>query len=744
MGKRAAVILAIVIVALAILPAMAFASLTNEYGMNYAGQTKCQECHGVKDAAKFSALHGGFVTQGFTPSLPDTWTSIRAAGNPPQKPGTGGALFDGGGEYSISGLKWLTLGNYHANSATEYLFFKGTTDPTVMPWNLIEGLAAEPDGEWMIASEEPEVGLYDVSYGCQRCHQLGSTVPKASATAVAAVPNPAATIAATETTARQWARDPGKTVADFMADPAVSYPGMSIQCESCHGTGAKVAGGHMGSGTNVNTTLEVLGQSQVCGQCHGSYTNVAGTLGIYGYTANLPMHEFVDVNGKSGGQSYTKIPTVDEFMATPTAYWMFPNGSNAKGNHYYYNEWSASAHSFRSAETSSSPNAMTFQAAGNGHYSNNFDPTLSAGCYQCHTGEGYLKSKDAKIAEGFTPTIDNVGKMGQECAVCHQGHPSAVGADDVVREPDQAGERSATGLTKANDSICEDCHNWQYEVQGTKPVYAPVADLSAHASPSHPQRETLEGRSMVEIADAGAFMPGAKCEDCHMPKTNKAANRISHGMKPMLPGDAQTWMTKAGGAYQGEDSCSTCHGGATRPELQENVDDWQAEATAQADKAVAAIKSAQKRPEYSLTNTKKPGYTLVGKATWNYKVFENDASSGVHNPEYMVAGLVKATELAKSVGGSFKSVSASVVVKRGATAFVSGKVVNGDRSAGKNAKLALYKNGQATSMTVKADAGGNFVFSMTAKSTAKYTVVWQRASERNTYLMSATVTVRVR
>ena len=736
MGKRAAVILAIVIVALAILPAMAFASLTNEYGMNYAGQSACLGCHGTGDAAKFTALHGGFVTQGFTPSLPDTWTNIRAAGNPPQVPGTGGALFNGGGEYSISGLQWLTLGNYHASSATEYLFFKGTTDPTVMPWNLIEGLAAEPNGEWMIAAEEPEVGLYDVSYGCQRCHQLGSTVPGKGVT----VPNPAATIAATETTARQWARDSGKTVSDFMADPAVSYPGMSIQCESCHGTGAKVAGGHMGSGTNVNTTLEVLGQSQVCGQCHGSYTNVTGTLGIYGYTPNLPMRTFVDVNGKSGGQSFTKIPTVDEFLATPTAFWMFPNGSNAKGNHYYYDEWSASAHSFRSAETSSSPDAMTFQAAGNGHYSNNFDPTLSAGCYKCHTGEGYLKSKDAKIAENFTPTIDNVGKMGQECAVCHQGHPSAVGADDVVREPDQAGERSATGLAKANDSICEDCHNWQYEVQGTKPAYAPVADLSAHASPSHPQRETLEGRSMVEIADAGAFMPGAKCEDCHMPKTNKNANRISHGMKPMLPGDAQTWMTAAGGAYKGEDSCSNCHGGATRTELQENVDGWQAQATAQADKAAAAIKSAQKRSEYSLTNTKKPGYKLVGKATWNYKVFENDASSGVHNPEYMVAGLMKAQALAKSVGGSFKTIAASPIVKLGRTGFVSGKLVNGDRSSAGGAKVMLYKNGKSVGKAMMTDAGGVFSFAVTAKGT--YSVVWQRASDKITYIMSATVTVR--
>ena len=28
-----------------------------------------------------------------------------------------------------------------------------------------------------------------------------------------------------------------------MNDPAVSYPGMSIQCENCHGTGAAAATG---------------------------------------------------------------------------------------------------------------------------------------------------------------------------------------------------------------------------------------------------------------------------------------------------------------------------------------------------------------------------------------------------------------------------------------------------------------------------------------------------------------------
>lgn len=735
MGKRAVLFLGVAVMAVMILPATAFGGLTNEYGMHYAGQSTCTGCHGAEMAAQ---VHGRFAKAGVLPAAPENWTVFQGAGNPPVVPGTAGAWRDGGGVYSIADNTWITLGDTLGNSGTEYLFFKETTDPNVMPWNVVEGLSWEPSGEWHVAAEEPGTGLYDEVYSCQRCHMLGSTVPKASAV----VRNPAAVVAVTATTARQWARPDDKSVADFMADPTVSFAGLGIQCENCHGTGVNAAGGgHWGSGTQVSTSMETLGQSQVCGQCHGSYTDVDGTVGIYGYTANLPMRDFVDVNGVSGGQSYTKIPTVEEFLLTPTAFWMFPNGSNAKGGHYYYDEWATSAHSYRGALLSTSPDAMTFQAAGNGHYNATTSPL---DCSKCHTGEGYLKSKNAKIAKDFTPASDNVGFMGQECITCHNGHPSAVGGANVVREPDPAGVRSATGLSKANDSICEDCHNWQYEVLGTKRAYAPVAKLTDHASPSHPQRETLEGRSMVAIAGTDPFMPGAKCEDCHMPKTNKAANRISHGMKPMLPGDAQTWMTAAGSAYQGEDSCTGCHAGATRSGLQANVDEWQVEATAKAEKAAAAITGAQKRKEYSLTDKKKPGYVLVGKATWNYKVFENDASSGVHNPQYIVAGLVKAKELAKSVGGSFKNVGASKVVKRGRTAFVWGKVVNGNRSAGANATLALYKNGKATRKTVKANASGTFAFSIRATRTARYRVRWLRASERVTHLTSATVRITVK
>ena len=136
-----------------------------------------------------------------------------------------------------------------------------------------------------LAAGAEDEGLFDESYSCYRCHQLGSTEPAADGQVV---PNPAATNPAAPDTAKQWARDPAYSVADFMSDPAASYDGLGIQCENCHGTGVEDATGHGGGGTQIVTNLETLGQSQVCGQCHGSYSTVAGTLGIIGYTVNLP------------------------------------------------------------------------------------------------------------------------------------------------------------------------------------------------------------------------------------------------------------------------------------------------------------------------------------------------------------------------------------------------------------------------------------------------------------------------
>ena len=255
MGKRIFIILVVALIGMLILPALASATLVNEYGMHYAGQTKCLDCHSKMSGnlKVTNALHGKFATQGINPAPPAAWTMFRAAGNPTPVPGTNGAMWNAGGTYDYS-LPWVTLGDSTGNSATEYLFFKGSSDPTVMPWNLVEGLMWEPSGEWMVG--EGETGLYDVTYSCQRCHMLGTTNKGAAGKAV---PNPAATITATPGTAVQWAREEGTTVQDFMTSAPVSYPGLGIQCEQCHGTGQSDAvNGH------TNTDVVHLRRASRC------------------------------------------------------------------------------------------------------------------------------------------------------------------------------------------------------------------------------------------------------------------------------------------------------------------------------------------------------------------------------------------------------------------------------------------------------------------------------------------------
>jgi hypothetical protein len=328
--------------------------------------------------------------------------------------------------------------------------------------------------------------------------------------------------------------------------------------------------------------------------------------------------------------------------------------------------------------------------------------------------------------------------------VCHNPHAASRG-EGLIREPDPAGERSNAGLTTANASVCEDCHNWQFEVLGTTPVYAPLSDLTAH-SVSHPQRETLHGRAMLEVPAAGEFMPGVRCEECHMPKTNTAGVTPAHGMHIMLPGKAKIWVAAEASAgvalasLRSEDSCSRCHKSpegvtpAVRDELQADIDEWQNDAKAAAAEATAAILAAQTRApaEYSLTDATKPGYVLVGRATWNYKSYDADASKSVHNPPYVLAGLEVATKMAKSVGGSFVTAAPSTV-ETSAIFAVAGTLRNGDDTRAAGAKVQLFDGadriGEGTS-----DENGNFAFMLAQTSATTYTVKWVRSSQAITYL----------
>ena len=750
---------AVALIAMIALPSMAFGVLTNEFGMTFAGQAKCLECH---DGVYGQTVHGRFAKPGLIPAPPSGWTDFRAAGTPPvvgaENLNSGLPWFSSGGSYRVN-LNWITLGDFAGGAPTEYLFFNGNTSANTKgsPWNVVEGLSAAPtagaslpinEGDYTVGSEDPAKGLFDVVYGCHRCHQLGTTTNTANATATAVVPNPTVSIPATFTTAAQWARDAGKTAADFRTDPTVSEPGMSIQCEACHGTGFQSTANttkHWNSGTQLShriptgtvapsgtlpgTTVSTLGQSQVCGQCHGSYTNVTGTLGIYGFTPNLPLRNFADISGVSGGASYTYTPTEAEFMASPTKYWLFPNGSNAKGSHFYYNEWATSGHAYRGAlGTTGSPDILP--GGTHGHYN---AKSSSLDCAKCHTGEGYLKSKNAAIMKDFTPTNSNVGYMGQECITCHNSHPAGVGLASNIRTGDAAGVRSNTGRVTKNNSVCEDCHNWQVEVLG-----APIALGASRVS--HPQREVLAGRGMYDVPEAKPFMPGAKCEECHMPKTNKAANRFSHGMHIMMPGKAELWNTAAGKSYLGEDSCSGCHAGENRTQLQANIDAWQSQTTTLITEALAQNTAAKARAAAAGTDLDERATTLVS-------FVKGDSSNGVHNPPYVKAGLEKAIYFSKAVGATFSNVIASKSIAVGHVGSFGGKLLDGNGAALAAESVMIQQAPVGTSSwttygTVTTNDLGEFAAMVAPSSSMQFRAVWTpRAGSTQTMSNAATVTV---
>jgi hypothetical protein len=241
---------------------------------------------------------------------------------------------------------------------------------------------------------------------------------------------------------------------------------------------------------------------------------------------------------------------------------------------------------------------------------------------------------------------------------------------------------------------------------------------------------------MLEVDQAGDFMPGAKCEECHMPATkadvpnvglvrydNRSFKRYSHRMFIMQPGDAEAWGLAPWG-----DSCSPCHAGETQSELQANLDDWQGTAADLAAEASSAIKAALVRlPKTNGVPSSAAEYNLLQRAAANVSIFDQDSSGGAHNPPYEQAGLTKAIQLAQSAGGSV-SISAPSVVVSGRLFGIAGRVLNGDGSAAAGVTVTL-RNGASVLGTAVTDASGNYAFAYAQSSAATYSVVWERSSQ---------------
>jgi hypothetical protein len=729
------------LVAVVAAPATASALLTNEWNQKFAGTEVCVVCHtSVYDMTS----HGQFVSTGATlePSPNSGMWPVGQA--------SAGISVDATGTFSLGS----------GTGAREYIVWdtSGSFFPfrvPVLDWDPAEPTLWGIDGTTGVTFESG-------TYSCNQCHQLGATK---SAVKPPAKGNFAAGGAFNDVTgtANAWAIPDG---ADKNLE-ASYIPGSSIQCEKCHGTGVAAtadAGGHWGSGVQIvgistpsnplakAASLKLL-DSQVCGQCHASFKSG----NIAGFTPDATITDYVTLYQMSD------VPTAGAFSIGKSKF--FPNSVHGVGqsaaklggqsnlHHSYYTEWAMSGHSWRGALTSASPNATPYQKAVAKHFSMTTGGASQILCDRCHTGEGYLKRKlDASAPLGnimstVPETVANQGQYGTECADCHIAHGAKTATNTAqavannvavgmsVRPPEKAnGSYSTQGLNVDNKSICEDCHNWQVEVLSNKGTVnsAPALPSILGKYVSHPMREIYHGRAMLEIPAGTDFMPGAKCEQCHMPATysdagsatgldryaNRDGKRYSHRMFIMMPGDAKAWGLAPWG-----DSCSPCHAGETQDQLQGKIDEWQSAAAGLAANVTTAINAAVSGSH----NTAAGDVDLLKRASANLSLFVQDSSGGVHNPPYEQAGLKMALQLAKSAGGTL-TIAAPNYAVYGQPFGVQGTVLNGDGSAAAGVTVSLW-SGSTKLESKTTDANGNYAFSEAVTGTTSYTVLWERSSQ---------------
>jgi len=642
----------------------------NPYGLWFAGQEACAQegCHSAISAKE--SPHSNMVTDvkmfpsKLIPAADDTsfWPYTSAYGGLTLRPRD---MYLQVGDSQFGFLEYI--GANPSSLATNVL-----PADDIYVWSPMEYLIEE--GVW--ADPTTPISYSSYSQSCSQCHNLGVTRPS---NAKYTLPNGGIQTTTTPS----------------------SVSGFSIQCEVCHGSG-KTPDGHKKGVPAVVGGKQLL-KAQVCGQCHVGGTtpqkNVKGTAfgNPNGYTTDTTLSAYLT--------PFTTVESSATFMNFinngGTKPKFLPNGANYSMRHSYYNEWLV--------------NKVPSGYGGDKGHADPFNKAIETyadpKCLKCHSGLGFLNRIGAvgpsgKKIVGTFPTISEVATSdpGISCQVCHTGHVGYKehGYDSL--------RRWANGKTVD----CGDCHNWQFEMLDQAVQFETIAG-EEYARPAlntrtrHPQREMYTGGEggeygiggMWGVAPAGEFMPGVECVDCHMPRThregmpanddgNKEATRMSHRFHIVEPGDAERWKLRPNG-----DSCvASCHeedaADFTRAEMQAWIDQQRSMVQTASNDATAALQAsavdlglagwanfiAAQPTTGSASAIPASTWKMLQRAAQNVDFVVSEASGGIHNPPYALAGLAKAKTWASSADALLDAKISPVPVN-GAGTEVVGSLTSG-------------------------------------------------------------------
>ena len=234
-------------------------------------------------------------------------------------------------------------------------------------------------------------------------------------------------------------------------------------------------------------------------------------------------------------------------------------------------------------------------------------------CYHCMAADGFISvtiegndAPDEIVLDGEVYLI--AGKevtYGIYCGACHDPHPDAEGEHFQLRAPEE--------------DLCELCHYNTHVFPDTH-VRHPTTEF----------RNGLNGKGVEEIK----FMEEVSCPECHMWGTG-------HRGDPVVVG--HSFIPDARG-------CVACHSMYTNETAQLWIDGIQAQfedlLAPFGNATTGLIGDVEARKAWAMENglwSETTNMTYL-EGMWNYEYPHQDGSEGVHNPEFMRAMFMSATE----------------------------------------------------------------------------------------------------
>ncbi len=264
------------------------------------------------------------------------------------------------------------------------------------------------------------------------------------------------------------------------------------------------------------------------------------------------------------------------------------------------------------------------------------------GCAKCHSYNGAMET----MLTGMDTTAANFAlPVAFQCDMCHDFHGSLDEADFpdyALRDNDPVSLIATDHMTMVDlpgsGNVCTECHQLR---RGTSPPNGDSVNInSTHWGGHHgPQGAILAGVGAFEPAGSMSYENSAHttligCSSCHMAKNDSRTDVGGH-----------TWVMEAEDGYQNMAGCVECHAGATSFDI--NGLQTKVEGLLEELHGLLAEHGL-----YSEEGLHDGGHPVTGMrsaneagAVFNYILFEEGRSVGVHNPLYIEACLTNTIEM---------------------------------------------------------------------------------------------------